>query len=513
MAQCLFISEIQLSIFHWIFLLDASHEKHVAQATLAALARTCSAFHDIALDVLWQQFGTIARAIQCMPHDLWGGDMNKSESGCISLKLHRHLTKDDWNVFRRYALRIRHLSLATQDVRRGKTLIVDIDDELLASLASMDATRPLLPNLTSLEWIVYDERDLRLIRRIMTESLTSLFLEVWAISPVPDLPQFISSIAPTCPSLRKFVVHSVALSSHLCHSVSQALHHLHHLTTIHCGFLDAEVLDYLSLLPSLLELKFALQPNSEFQNELLFEQLQVLDVHAPDITSAVDLVSRMRNRLTNLSIFSDDHTAASVLAQLFRRLSTSVSHYSLRRLQIMVAEHPPHDLFSVLELEDLYPLLSFNQLTHVYLDVGCGISLDDVAALELAQAWPNIVQLMLNKFLETSLPASMSPIGLMCFLKHCPNLVELTLEIDFSFIEEQDDQSHCWVGDTIHCHLSIFDVTYSKIHDAAKVAAFLSGILPRTVHVLYSWIHALDDQREYAERWNEASRLFTRMKK
>lgn len=513
MARCLFIPEIQLSVFQWIFVLDASHERHVAQATLAALARTCSAFHHIALDILWQQFGTIARAIQCMPHDLWGGDAIKSESGCICLKLHRHLTKDDWNIFRRYALRIRHLSLATQDVRRGKKLMVDIDDELLACLASMDATQPLLPNLTSLEWIIYDERDLRLIRRIMTKSLTSLFLEVWAISPVPDLLQFISSIAPTCPSLRKLTVHSVALSSHLRHSVSQTLCHLHHLTTIHCGILDAEVLNHLSRLPSLLELKLALQPNAEFQNELLFEQLQVLDVHAQDIPSAVDLVSRMRNKLTNLSIFSDDHTGASVLAQLFRRLSTSVSHYSLRRLQIMVAERPPHDLFPVLKLEDLHPLLSFNRLTHVHLDIGCGISLDDVAALELAQAWPDIMQLVLNKFLETPLPSSISPIGLLCFLKHCPNLLELTLEIDFSFIEEQDDQSHYWVGDTTHQHLSIFDVTYSKIHDAAKVAAFLSGILPSTVHVHYSWIHALDDQREYAERWNEASRLFMRMKR
>ncbi|KAG1892638.1 hypothetical protein F4604DRAFT_1700645 [Suillus subluteus] len=461
MAHCLFISEIQLSVFHWIFVLDTSHEKHTAQATLGALARTCNAFHDIALDVLWQQFGTIARAIQCMPHDLWGGDMNKSQSGCICLKLHRHLTKDDWKIFRRYALRIRHLSLATQDVRRGKTLMIDIDDELLACLASMDPTQPLLPNLTSLEWIIYDERDLRLIRRIMTKSLTSLILEVWAISPVPDLQQFISSIAPTCPSLRKLVVHSVALSSHLRYSVSQTLCHLHHLTTIHCGVLDGE--DYGSF------------------NELLFEQLQVLDVHAQDITSAVDLVSRMRNKLINLSIFSDDHTGASVLAQLFRRLSTSVSHCSLRHLQIMVAECP-HDSPS---------------------DVG--ISLDDVAALELAQAWPNIIQLMLNKFLETPFPSSISPIGLMCFLKHCPNLMELTLEIDFSFVEEQDDQWHYWVGDATHRYLSVFDVTYSKIHDAAKVAAFLS--------LLYSWIHALDDQREYAERWSEASRLFRRMKK
>ncbi|KAG1753871.1 uncharacterized protein EDB91DRAFT_1194687 [Suillus paluster] len=512
MSQCLFISEIQLSIFRWIFVLDTGEQIHIAQATLAALARTCRAFHDVALDVLWQKSGTIARAIQCMPHDLWGGDLNSSESGCIRLKLHRDLTKDDWKIFRRYALRIRHLSLASQDVRRGKNLIVDIDDELLASLASMDATQPLLPNLSSLEWIICDERDLRLVRRIMPKSLTSLFLEVWAISPVPGLQQFISSIAPACPSLRKLSLNSVALSNHLSDSISQTLCHLQHLTAVHCGILGVEALNHLSHLSSLAELQFSLQPNIEFQNDLLFRHLQVLQVHAQELTSAVDFVSRMRNKLTSLSIFSDGHAGASVLAQLFRRLSISVSRCSLRRLQIMVAEHPPHtsDSFPVLKLEDLHPLLSFNRLTHVRFDLGCGISLDDVAALELAQAWPDIVQLALNRFLEIPAPSSITPIGLLCFLKHCPNLRELTLEIDFSFIEEQDDQHHYWVGDISHQNLYALDVSYSKINNATKVAAFLSGVLPQTVHVQCSWVLALDDHREYAERWNEGFETLAR---
>ncbi|KAG2057191.1 hypothetical protein BDR06DRAFT_1037468 [Suillus hirtellus] len=126
----------------------------------------------------------------------------------------------------------------------------------------MDATQLLLPNLTPLKWIIYDERDLRLIRRIMTTA----------------------------------------------------------------------------------KLKLALQPNVQFQNKLLFKQLRVLDVHAQDIPSAVDLMSRMWNKLMNLSIFSDDW---------------------------------------------------------------CEISLDDVAASEMAQAWPNIV---LNKFLETPLPSLISPL-------------------------------------------------------------------------------------------------------
>lgn len=370
----------------------------------------------------------------------------------------------------------------------------------------MDTTQPLLPNLISIDWLIIEERNLWLLSRMMTKSLISIVLDVWAMPH--GLQQFISSIAPTCPALRKLTIH--ASDDLLCDSVSQTFCHLHQLTTLHCGTLDAESLDYLSRVPSLEELKFVLQQDVVFRGELLFHNLQTLDVFAPKILSAVDIVSRMQNRLTNFSISSRDYAGASVLAQLFRCLSDSLSHRSLRRLRIADACPPPHHIFtpfSALTLRDLHPLLTFNHLTHIFFAVGCGISLDDVAALELAQAWPNVVQLVLNRDLQNPVPSSMTPVGLVYLLRHCTNLTELILEVDFSPIEEQDVHYHHWTGDISPQHLLTFHVTFSRIHNVERVAAFLSDVLPQTVHVEYGWIHGFPDQREYAEKWAEVSNL------
>jgi hypothetical protein len=39
--------------------------------TLAAFARTCKAFQDPALDVLWRYQSTVMHVLDCMPGDIW----------------------------------------------------------------------------------------------------------------------------------------------------------------------------------------------------------------------------------------------------------------------------------------------------------------------------------------------------------------------------------------------------------------------------------------------------------
>lgn len=59
-------------------------------------------------------------------------------------------------------------------------------------------------------------------------------------------------------------------------------------------------------------------------------------------------------------------------------------------------------------------------------------------------------------------------------------------------------------------HLKSLVLGDSKIDDAARVAAFLSDIVPYVNHI-FSWIGDDDDQppeqREYCERWDEAASL------
>lgn len=51
--------------------LDPSWTEDAQLQDLAVLARTCTGFHDIALDALWRHQYGILNLIRCMPADLW----------------------------------------------------------------------------------------------------------------------------------------------------------------------------------------------------------------------------------------------------------------------------------------------------------------------------------------------------------------------------------------------------------------------------------------------------------
>lgn len=62
LSHCLAIPEIVLKIVEDI---NSQDEQH--QQTLAALARTCTVFHEAALDKLWSQQTGIANLMRCLP--------------------------------------------------------------------------------------------------------------------------------------------------------------------------------------------------------------------------------------------------------------------------------------------------------------------------------------------------------------------------------------------------------------------------------------------------------------
>ncbi|KAF8060197.1 hypothetical protein FPV67DRAFT_1674158 [Lyophyllum atratum] len=67
MHACLQVTDIQRAVFEFLL------PKH--PATLAKLARTCTAFTACALDALWRDQYWLAPLIQVMPHDLWKSEL------------------------------------------------------------------------------------------------------------------------------------------------------------------------------------------------------------------------------------------------------------------------------------------------------------------------------------------------------------------------------------------------------------------------------------------------------
>ncbi|KAH7902903.1 hypothetical protein BJ138DRAFT_991489, partial [Hygrophoropsis aurantiaca] len=140
MHRVLLIHEIQLCIFNQI----------PFKQTLNALARTCQAFSETALDVLWSDLDCFPRLIQCMPEDLWKRELKRE--GCF-LTLCRPISSSDWAVLQKYTRRVRYVRQGpNRDFYGTFWGRLTLDDAFLLALCAASAPTPLLPNLKSLKW-------------------------------------------------------------------------------------------------------------------------------------------------------------------------------------------------------------------------------------------------------------------------------------------------------------------------------------------------------------------------
>lgn len=77
MHHCLSVPEILLYIIEDIKLgedANSDYEPALSRAALAALARTCKAFHECALDALWRTQTDLDHLMCCLPQKYWSKD-------------------------------------------------------------------------------------------------------------------------------------------------------------------------------------------------------------------------------------------------------------------------------------------------------------------------------------------------------------------------------------------------------------------------------------------------------
>ncbi|OAX39540.1 hypothetical protein K503DRAFT_689406 [Rhizopogon vinicolor AM-OR11-026] len=105
---------------------------------LAALARTCRAFKEPALDTLWKNIYGFEPLISSLPE----GVVKRTTEGKLTLT--RPLSLSDWNIIDQYTHRIRSLTI-------GYRPSANIDERVVQALVCTPSSA-LLPNLRCLEW-------------------------------------------------------------------------------------------------------------------------------------------------------------------------------------------------------------------------------------------------------------------------------------------------------------------------------------------------------------------------
>ncbi|KAH7890978.1 hypothetical protein F5I97DRAFT_1782710, partial [Phlebopus sp. FC_14] len=136
MHECLLLEDVLYSVFEQIRLDTVVRGKY---RTLLALATTCRAFCEPALDQLYHTLSSIHPIIRCLPQDVW----HIRRTPVVPLKsITKPLEQHHWDTIAKYSRRVRWLrfSFSSEEL------------EAYIALAKPPDSSYLFPNLCILKW-------------------------------------------------------------------------------------------------------------------------------------------------------------------------------------------------------------------------------------------------------------------------------------------------------------------------------------------------------------------------
>ncbi|KIJ63281.1 hypothetical protein HYDPIDRAFT_113249 [Hydnomerulius pinastri MD-312] len=440
----------------------------VLQARVAVLnfARSCRAFKEPALDVLWSKLTSLEPLIRCLPRDLW----RRSSPGG-PLVIERALFAQDWEIFHYYARRVRSLQFTKFQSSR-------IDNSFVLAVSG-SPTLPLLPNLKEMLWFDGSEMLSQLLCFLLGPSLQILSLH--EDQPTQLARQaVIASLGQFCPSLRRLTMKSTELSANNCRAICG----LKHLTYLTVGSINNRLaLEYTSSLQSLVELEVLVAettlPNRPFQSVITFTQnLRSLRINALTFSSACSLFSDTSFSLEELTIEVQKLGSTSLDVCLFTALRSFTATLTKCQIRMMttIGTTDPNDTCFSFSLAGLASLLSCRKLQELKFYGLCRSVINDSDMERMAKSWPELTVLHFGVDHAWRDPPKLTLSGLCSLLEHCPLLSRL--EVAFIAQVSEPFTSIPPKKHMVNERITYLYVGTSPIEEPLKVAAFLSAILP-----------------------------------
>ncbi|KAJ7436343.1 hypothetical protein FB451DRAFT_1307528 [Mycena latifolia] len=470
---------------------------------LAALASTCTIFHDSALDALWRHQETIVNLIKCMPSDLWASvRLTRMQiRGRNTLRLTRPITGSDWDRLLKYSGRVKSLICADYFPHPDLSKVFD-------AIHLHFPGEYLLPNLETLGWTHrYPAR----INLFLGPRISSIDLGRCNVNAQQSI---LPSLGSRYPGLRAVTVKNSPHELDTNSQVSAFVCALSNVSFLEVDTLDVTALRHLGQLSSLKTLNFAMTQSTSLSfaaDGTMFRSL---------CSTTVDLE---HGQLNDLSAFVRTwasppvHTFSATISasptpdaigDFYRVLSAHCFHDSLKSLKLDFSQFPP---FAV-QNEFVHPghffrvLFCFANLTVLSIQTPVGYDLDDEIVAEIAQAWPCIEELCLRGNARPSCRLS-TFLGLSALAEHCPLLRTLEMTFDASNVPllgiHQGQRA-------LQTSLVSLDACQSPITDAFSVARFLSSIF-----VNLKEVDSEADEEDlltphYHQRWMEVGRMLPR---
>ncbi|KAG1752898.1 hypothetical protein EDB19DRAFT_972825 [Suillus lakei] len=374
----------------------------------------------------------------------------------------------------------------------------------------------LFPNLRKLTWHADGTRSAaEFLRMAFVPSLQILNIRSYPTSLAFFLGLFVSWDLMSSPS-EPNLPHRSVIEFSMLPFVIQPISQLHHLRTLDVPDLGKQGIQHIMLLRALQSLYLDLRQSTpstwDIQSPSQFSGFQDLQ----SLYLGVSTFERPSNFLSSLRIVRSRKFAVRV--GFASQVAQSPAHVStmLPQFLAILQERCDNDrlqcfyifgyLNMVLTESGVFtPLRAFSNLTVLFIERGCDISMSDEELCHLTGALPKLRILKINCCVTVDTTTVPTFHGLIGIIRLCPVLTSLALVIDTTKLDGIDIRNPGG-GENFKTYLNNLTLGNSIIDSPLNVALILSGISPRLKQVnLDCWdtapMNLLPQKKSAMEQW------------
>ncbi|KIK21402.1 hypothetical protein PISMIDRAFT_681337 [Pisolithus microcarpus 441] len=474
MHHCLRITEILHLIFGYLVdekVTNTNVAGAIRHKDIAGLARTCKAFMDPALDILWRTQSSLSPLIMCLPAQFWTLTVDQKD-GVVSLM--QEPSQEDWLTLKGYSRRIRafnHTTLHLPSVCENIVDIVfspDLSDELFPSLHTLNIT-VLSGPLDPIQFLKYA----RLPQLVRLRFMIPIFYRKWA----SDL-YFTPASVPSLQALTIIAAHAwTGVSARLAVNFEQtpylrSLYLSHSLYVLPSSLCEMIRLQFLCELTVTLPEGFDVDVCPSMQPTLPSLQRIALTVRSLD--QCTNLLSCVTScELGSIGILHRSPATQNDICQLFQEIGRICERYAdFHTLDIQCSHknkltaYPPFDLPRSM----LTPFLACRRLRVLKLGSFGVLDINDSFIAEITLAWPEIEALHLRGPKQGDALVTLE--GVRELLRGCPRLQSLHMQVDARILPKGEPEMQS-------ISLTALDISGSLMEVKTAVERYLKTLVPR----------------------------------
>jgi len=501
MHPALLISEVVLAIFD---ALDSATYRDVLtrRQTLSVLARTCHAFCDSALDLLWEDLPDVRYLTKTLPErpvELVADEAAYTPSEC--------------SRFFSYAARIRKLEVSW----KSQAAYSDLEPLRLVPLDSHHP--PLFPRLKSLTWSDDRPGNAIFLRLFLVPSLLHLRIHfLWKTELVSV--GCLRDLGTLCPQLQALSLKDSRTSCIPSKFVCSVIRGCHKLEAIRCHGVDEPTMRHLASLPTLkcaeIDIPWprSLNRGEEPESSVVqrgFENTTYLHLTTARMAHVTSLFAQNPKRPSHVCVDVGEGPESWAIWTFFNTLVSSPSCSNLTHVVLECWDTINNDMVARPTrawFESITPLLSLRRLEVLSLAVQCSFDLADDDLSRMAQAWPDLEVLVIERYHDDEPPRATLH-GLGAFALHCPKtrvirLMVDALEADATGLEDVSPLPR------LSREKLCLSLGNSRINDPEAVARVLTAFFPGTRDVNTwdgRWSYRHQEFAAYKDRWDKVNEL------